>query len=1292
MQQGQVKCMILGDDSLVYTLAWEGVRKEDEYVPDQNQSYIINLTVNEQPVSLEILRDVNDANKQNTSRSYLKKADVFILIFSLVSKSQFNEIQTKWQPLIHESNKNAKIILVGFNRSLRDSRSTIIETISTDRGEEMKNNIKAEFYYEASIEDRSSVQKIFSSAAKLGIERQIKAIKANRKAKTTSEISLTGETKKDGVKYQLFSDKTAVITDADEGCREEIPEQVKKRITSYTITKLGTFGDTIQFSWPCKRLKFSSSSKLMYIGRIRFSMLEELMIPSSLVSIHNLVFEGASNLKKVTIRNPESNKFKFINNNYLVFETDLLLIPKNANGYLVIPKEITYIRPYAAAYICSDINISFEKSSQLNEIGESGFIETKIHEIEIPASCTLIGSMSFFRNSTLKTITFHSDSKLLKIDNLALSGTLIESIEIPSSVKNLGVGCFQDCSKLSKVIIKPDSQLEEFPANCFKGTALKYLSIPPKISALSENFVSCLFPGVELDLTNNENFYFEDGTLYNKDRTVLLYRKQDAPLSFIIPGSVKEIYTHAFIHNKTNEIQFHPSSSITEINISIFPENLKTLVLAPSISKVDGRKGRTKFSFLQTIYATNQTKTYFTTLAMENWNLYDAKIVTTSSVELESNKIEVKIETIPSYDNIISFIGNNTPASQLIAQFSSTSSITNNQPMKDDHQIISNQFITDFSKFRTIRELGRGGFGVVYLMRSEELGIECAVKKVVRNPDVAIEIEKKCYVHETGILKKIQHPCILKVMGFTDYSAEEPNYIAMEILSNGSLDAIFHPRKKNLFTNTNFMIIITGACIGMRYLHRCGIIHRDFKPGNIFLDDYYHPRIGDFGLSKFERTGVRNTGQIGSPIYMAPELFQDQYSGAVDIYAFGISLLEIVTKNHAFDLKTNYYKMVNDKLAGKNPPIPKSVLPVTQKLIEDCLAVDPSARPSFDEIIEIIVANDFQLLPDVDSSTVYQYYNEITATEPPPIKSRTSSNSLQPNDLIIDFTKFEVIKTIGQGGFSDVFLMKSKETEIEYAVKCIKQGSINDESANETFRKEINIMCLAVHPCIVRIIGYNMVNDDNMPRIALEYLRNGSLDELMAHPNDFTPTRKAIIVIGICYGMRFIHNLGILHRDLKPENIFLDDNYFVRIGDFGISKKVEKGKKNTANIGTIEYMAPETFGDGDYDFKIDVYSFGVMLYEIATNKPAYKGLSIPQILMHKVQAQTPEIPDDVLPVTRQIIQSCWDNDPDQRPTFVTLLEAIHNQKYALFDNENINEIEAYCQMIENYESGFEDYV
>jgi serine/threonine protein kinase len=204
------------------------------------------------------------------------------------------------------------------------------------------------------------------------------------------------------------------------------------------------------------------------------------------------------------------------------------------------------------------------------------------------------------------------------------------------------------------------------------------------------------------------------------------------------------------------------------------------------------------------------------------------------------------------------------------------------------------------------------------------------------------------------------------------------------------------------------------------------------------------------------------------------------------------------------------------------------------------------------------------------------------------------------------------------------------------------------------------------------------------PKIISEYLCNGSLRPVIGSstaPEWWNGLCKVKAILGIVHAMRYVHFKGIIHRDLKPENILLQEDYEIRIADFGSSRIFEADVTMT-DAGTPLYMAPEV-GSGHYDRKIDVYSFGLILYEIVTSNPIFSCRESDKSVLY-AQLRTgwrPDIGADVTKTSRSLIERCWSIDPSKRPNFFEIWKLLKEYDFGVIPGVGKSEIEPFLTFL-----------
>lgn len=260
--------------------------------------------------------------------------------------------------------------------------------------------------------------------------------------------------------------------------------------------------------------------------------------------------------------------------------------------------------------------------------------------------------------------------------------------------------------------------------------------------------------------------------------------------------------------------------------------------------------------------------------------------------------------------------------------------------------------------------------------------------------------------------------------------------------------------------------------------------------------------------------------------------------------------------------------------------------------------------------------------------------------------------------LFFDISDYEYLSTIGSGATSDVKVVRKKNSE-EYAMKELK---LYDHKSMQRFLMECEILFKLRHPCIVRIYGINYGDDTHKPSIILS-LEPESL-ETAINSEKVSEEEKNRIAVEIVVGMRYIHSNKIMHRDLKPLNILLSKNRHVRITDFGLAKEEDISTSQSKGVGTMRFMAPELFDERDtnYTNKIDVYSFGIILFFIITNKYP------PFIMKNVVTGIPPKLPENITKWVSELIISCLSVDPESRPSFTKIFEIMKENNYNMFSD------------------------
>lgn len=256
---------------------------------------------------------------------------------------------------------------------------------------------------------------------------------------------------------------------------------------------------------------------------------------------------------------------------------------------------------------------------------------------------------------------------------------------------------------------------------------------------------------------------------------------------------------------------------------------------------------------------------------------------------------------------------------------------------------------------------------------------------------------------------------------------------------------------------------------------------------------------------------------------------------------------------------------------------------------------------------------------------------------------------LRRGDVLVQ--RYEVIEELGSGAMGKIYKVQDKKIGEVMAMKVLNPDIASDETVVLRFKNELLLARKITHKNVCRM--FDIGDDQGMIFITMEYVSGEDLKRTLMRIGQLSPGKAIIIAKQICAGLTAAHRMGVIHRDLKPQNIMLDQEGNIRIMDFGIARSTQaKGLTATGVIiGTPEYISPEQLDDLELDPRSDIYSLGIILYEMLTGIVPFDGKTpLNIVLKHKTEipkdplAINPQIPNDL----KRIVLRCLAKDREKR--------------------------------------------
>ena len=232
--------------------------------------------------------------------------------------------------------------------------------------------------------------------------------------------------------------------------------------------------------------------------------------------------------------------------------------------------------------------------------------------------------------------------------------------------------------------------------------------------------------------------------------------------------------------------------------------------------------------------------------------------------------------------------------------------------------------------------------------------------------------------------------------------------------------------------------------------------------------------------------------------------------------------------------------------------------------------------------------------------------------------------------------RYEIIKTIGEGGMANVYLAKDTILDRDVAIKVLRGDLASDEKFVRRFQREALSASSLSHPNIVEI--YDVGEDDGNYYIVMEYVPGKNLKQVLKKRGNLTVSEVIDIMLQITSAMGLAHDSLIIHRDLKPQNILMMDDGGVKITDFGIAMALNATQLTQTNsaMGSVHYFPPEQASGKGATLQSDIYSIGILMYELLTGKLPFRGDNAVEIALKHLKEPMPSIRDEIPDIPQSV--------------------------------------------------------
>lgn len=521
--------------------------------------------------------------------------------------------------------------------------------------------------------------------------------------------------------------------------------------------------------------------------------------------------------------------------------------------------------------------------------------------------------------------------------------------------------------------------------------------------------------------------------------------------------------------------------------------------------------------------------------------------------------------------------------------------------------------------------LGAGAMGVVYKALDPSGTHHVAIKTIHRsflNTDLGKEVLAR-FQKEAESHHFLRHSNI----AVTDLAGpiDNDHCKIMEYVDGKDLKTLLVEKKP--FSTDDIINIIDKLLSALSCAHDEGFVHGYIKPSNIILGPKGILKVTDFGMARIDTsTSTIASTVFATACYMSPEQCKGEpIDERSDLFSVGIVLYELLASQKPFDGDHSAIIMANIINTEPAPP---------SRLNNGIPAI-------FDAIVRKALEKDIRRR--------YQSAREFRED----LLAITTHSAPQASTPLQSFGKYRIEGVLGEGAMGVVYKAYDPGLDRYVAIKTIRKQLLDTNMGQamlERFRNEAKLASRLVHPNIVGI--YEFDQDKDIPYFVMEYIDGLNLQTALKNGNTFSLEKIVQILDPVLRGLAYTHEFGIVHRDIKPGNIFISKKGVVKVSDFSIARTDNSSLTQIGTVvGTPSYMSPEQCMGGVVDGRSDLFSVGVMLYELVADQKPFVGDNYSSIMYQVVNVE-PLLPSKInqtLPKgVDAIIEKALAKNPDDR--------------------------------------------